>query len=159
MGATITIEVDGMPAAMRAIEGFSNLPKGELLEVLGALVEMQTRRRIEEEKTSPEGADWAPNRAGTSILLETGRHLRDSIGYVVSGDQVEIGAAWEFAHVHQGGATIKPKDANRLVFRVGNHVIFAKEVTIPARPFMGVSSDNEQELVEAVESWLGSLLQ
>ena len=64
----------------------------KLLEELGALGESQTRRRIESEKTAPDGTAWKPNIEGHSILLESGRHLRDSVAFVAHGaEEVEWG--------------------------------------------------------------------
>jgi phage gpG-like protein len=55
--------------------------------------------------------------------------------------------------------TIKPKDAKRLAFVVGNKQVFARQVTIPPRPFIGLSDDNRTEISDVVTDWLGSLLQ
>jgi phage gpG-like protein len=129
-----------------------------LLEELGELGESQTRSRIESEKTAPDGTPWKPNIEGHSILLQSGRHLRDSVAFHVHGDQdVEWGESWEFAHVHQYGATIVPKVATRLAFTLKGQKVFAQKVTIPARPSVGVSAANAEELTEHVSDFLGRL--
>lgn len=129
----------------------------ELMTILGALGESQTRRRISDEKTSPEGEAWAPNIEGTDILVQSGQHLLASIAWTASGEMAEWGAAWEYAHVHQFGATIKPKDHPALVFSIGGKTVFAKEVTIPARPFVGISDANAEEIIDTVTDYFGVL--
>lgn len=157
-GVGIEIDVAGLERAIGAIGRLADLPEEQLLETLGALGERQTRRRIESEKTSPDGAAWAPNRDGTSILFRSGEHLRDSIAYEVSTPLVRWGSSWQYAHVHQHGATIVPKAAKTLAFTSGGRRRFAKRVTIPARPFVGVSDANAAEIRRDVVDWLRRLL-
>ncbi len=59
--------------------------------------------------------------------------------------------------MHQEGAIIKPTDAKALAFVSGGKQVFAKKVVIPARPFVGLSSDNEQELLDLVTDHFGAL--
>ncbi|CAA0101292.1 Uncharacterised protein [Starkeya nomas] len=158
-GIRIVIDVDGvLPSVILARLAAGSDDTLPLMTDIGGLLESSTRERIEDTKTAPDGTPWAPNRAGTSTLLETGRHLRDSVAYIASAGQVEVGAAWEYAHVHQDGAVIKPKDAARLHFMVGNTPVFARQVTIPARPFVGVSADDEPEIERVTLDWLSGLI-
>ena len=155
-GIGITIEVRDLAAASALISRFIDIDETALLTTVGAIGEMQTRRRIEEEKTSPDGAAWAPNREGTSILLRTGEHLRDTIAHEVGSSEVRWGSSWQYAHVHQDGAVITAK-GKRLSFLVGGKRRFAQKVTIPARPFVGLSGANGREIEEVVTDWLGRL--
>ena len=156
-GVSITIDLAGLEAAIGRLARIAMLDERALLTTVGAIGEMQTRRRIESEKTAPDGAPWKANREGTSILLRTGEHLRDSIAYQVSSGLVRWGSSWQFAHVHQNGATIVPKNARALVFTSGGKRRGAKKVTIPARPFVGLSAANAAELEHVVTDWLGRL--
>ncbi|MBX3506840.1 MAG: phage virion morphogenesis protein [Parvibaculum sp.] len=157
MSVTIIVDASGLDVAVEAIGRYADLDENELLSIIGDIGESQTRRRIESEKTAPDGSAWPPNQAGTSILLQTGSNLRDSVAYNVGAGEVQWGASWEHAHIHQFGATIKPKSADRLVFMVGGKKRFAKQVTIPARPFVGLSADNAQEITDIVTDFLGAL--
>ena len=132
--------------------------KRDLLDGLGALGVSQTQERIAREKRSPDGVPWKPNRQGTSILFHLG-HLLGSMAHQVGSDRVSWGSNMIYAAVHQLGATIRPKSAKRLVFRIGNQTIFAKEVTIPARPYLGFSAENISEIRETVHNWLQERLQ
>ncbi|MFG1318005.1 phage virion morphogenesis protein [Xanthobacter autotrophicus] len=156
-GVRITVEISGVsPEAL--ISRLADANTEPLMTNIGAVLESSTRERIEETKTAPDGSAWPPNRAGTSTLLQTGRHLRDSIAFIATATQVEVGSSWEFAHVHQDGATIKPKDAERLSFMVGGKRAFARQVTIPARPFVGISAEDETEVSRVATDFLKTLV-
>jgi phage virion morphogenesis protein len=158
IGVKIEIDRAALDAVNHLVTGLTEFDAGELCAEIVQLGENQTRKRIESGGPGPDGEAWPPNQAGTPILFQTGRHLHDSIASSSSGDGGEWGAAWEFAHVHQYGATIKPKDAEQLSFMIGDKRVFAKSVTIPARPFVGVSADDAQEIREQVTDFLGRLL-
>jgi len=155
---SIQVDIDALNAALARVEGIADAPLAELADGIGRLVQEQTRRRIEDEKTSPDGAPWPPNREGTPILYRTGA-LSRSVDYVASASGVTVGSGIVYAGVHQAGATIRPRNARALAFRLGDRLVFAKSVTIPARPWLGLSADNREEIVAATEDWLGGLLQ
>jgi phage gpG-like protein len=79
---------------------------------------------------------------------------------VSGGDTVEIGTNYgrlpsggSVAAVHQFGATIRPRRGRHLIFtpRGFTHPIFARQVTIPARPFLpmsGLPQDWEEDIVD-----------
>ncbi|WP_024277997.1 phage virion morphogenesis protein [Xanthobacter sp. 126] len=156
-GIRLVVELDNVvpEAVMSRLAGADFEP---LLTIIGAVLESSTRERIEETKTAPDGTRWAPNREGTSTLLRTGRHLRDSIAFIASASELDVGSSWEFAHIHQDGAVIKPKNAKRLSFVVGGHRVSAKQVTIPARPFVGVSKEDEAEILRVATDYLRTLV-
>lgn len=155
MPVVLTFDTGDLDAAILRLGPLTDFEPGPLMSAIGALGESQTARRITDEKTSPDGVAWAPNMNGTSILLETGRNLLGSLAWRASDDEAEWGASWEYAHVHQDGATIVPKSAKALLFRIGNRTIGAKRVTIPPRPFIGLSDENRSEIRELVTDMLG----
>ena len=172
-------QVENVARAMHAIE---NLNKHELLDELGAEVESQVRRRIHDEKHSPEGIPWpawspayAKTRHGNQSLLQGDGGLLDSIQYVVSGGEVEIGSNLPYAAIHNEGGKIKRKERASTVHfhqdsrtgEVGNRFVkksksnFAQDVTIgaheiemPQRQYLGFSAENEGDLQHVVEDFL-----
>ena len=117
-----------------------------LLENLGAEVESQTRRRISEEKASPEGAPWKPwtaryaaTRHSGHSLLESQGDLLDSIQFLVEGDRVEIGTNLIYGAIHQFGGG-----------EVG--------INIPPRPYLGVSPENTDDLEAILDDWVDQQL-
>lgn len=87
-GVGLSITVGDLAAANALIARFAELDEAALLETVGTIGESQTRRRIEEEKTGPDGEAWPPNLEGNPILLRSGRHLRDSIAFEVGAGEV-----------------------------------------------------------------------
>ncbi|WP_020179788.1 phage virion morphogenesis protein [Methylopila sp. M107] len=159
-GVSITIDAAALDRAIARVGALGEFDAGDLMSSIGALGESQTRRRISDEKTSPDGAAWPPNRRGGSILVETGQHLLQSVAWTSSSAEAEWGAAWEHAHVHQFGATIVPKNAERLAVPLpGGGVARPTKVVIPERPFVGLSGENRAELLELVTDFLGGLFQ
>ena len=156
-GISITIDAGDFAGAFKKLRPIFDFQPAELMSTLGAIGESQTRRRISEEKAAPDGTAWRPNTQGTPILVETGQHLLYSIAWTASDDVAEWGSTWEYAHVHQDGMTIVPKNAKALVFKLGGETVTAKSVTIPARPFVGISAENAQEIADVVTDYFGAL--
>jgi phage gpG-like protein len=165
-GVRIEIDVRDLAKLEQLITRLTHLEEHELVTELVQLGENQTHKRIQAGGPAPDGAPWKANLEGTPILRRTGRHLDDSIASSSHGSSGEWGAAWEFAHVHQEGAVITPRDffatrgrGGALAFTVKGKTVFAKRVTIPARPFVGVSAEDAKEHEAQVTDFLGRLLQ
>ena len=138
------------PRVRRTLDRLSHLDTTKLLDSLGQLVEGQVQRRIVRTKESPDGQPWAPlsdsyaqwkrgvkPRVG---ILQFDGHLRDSVQHVVHHDAVEIGTNLKKAPTHQYGDT---------------RTAFGKyEVTIPARPFLGLSDQNRDGVEATTVDWL-----
>ncbi|MDD2178765.1 phage virion morphogenesis protein [Acidovorax sp. D2M1] len=101
-------------------------------------------------------------------------YLRSGIHYQVTGDaEVEVGSNTKYAAIHQLGGTIEmPARQATVRYRsVAGRVLFAGKkhkraterqvnipayrVNIPARPFLGVSSEDDREIRQIVLAWLG----
>ncbi|PZO64594.1 MAG: phage virion morphogenesis protein [Paracoccus denitrificans] len=142
-----------------------------------------TRARFRSQ-TAPDGTPWTPlrpatikarlrsGRAAISILRETGA-LVGSISHAATNDDVQIGSTSEYAAIHQLGGNIDmPARRQTLYFqklKKGAGRRFAKKhkatstqdvdrkahsITIPARPFLGISKQDQQDIFEAAEGWL-----
>jgi len=154
MSIELVLNTSGLDKVHSLLAGFKDVDKIEVLEAIGSTGASQTQRRIAEEKTDPDGRDWQPlnpayeaSKQGSGGILEKDGHLVSSIAHNISGkDQVSWGSNLAYAAIHQLGGTIKAKKAKALVFSLGNVAIFAKEVDMPARPFLGVSEDNKKEI-------------
>lgn len=87
---------------------------------------------------------WPAKSTGeASNLIDKGA-LRSSI-HITSLDtkSVTVGTDRKYAAIHQLGGVITPKGKKALVFNVGGKKIFAKKVTIPARPFFPITPAGE----------------
>lgn len=156
-GVSITIDAGALDEALVRLRPLLAFDGSALMEEIAALGESQTRRRILDEKTAPDGTPWPPNREGTPILHRSGQHLLASIAFASSAEEATWGASWEFAHIHQDGATITAKSSRALAFESGGGKRFARKVTIPARPFVGLSNENRSEIAELVSDHFGRL--
>ncbi|WP_051145190.1 phage virion morphogenesis protein [Thiomicrorhabdus sp. Kp2] len=122
--------------------------QSELLDTIGSITESQTRRRISEEKQSPDGAPWAEwtddyaqTRHSGHSLLENEGELLDSIQHQSSGSEVITGSNLIYAAIqHYGGAEVG---------RPG----------LVARPYLGLSQNNRDELESVLENWMQGLMQ
>lgn len=116
-----------------------------LMESIGEHLVTNTKRRFDKEK-GPKGEKWEKSRRA---ILQSGKTLndsgqmKDSIAYEVSDKTVQVGTNKEYARIHQFGGTIKPKKGKYLKFKNpdGTYSV-VKEVTMPARPFIGISDDD-----------------
>ena len=111
-----------------------------LLDGIGEALVTNVDNRFDEGK-APDGTSWTPVKRGGTPLVKSGL-LRDSITYETGRNTVTVGTNRIDAAVHQFGATIKPKKKKALAFTVGGTVVFAKSVTIPARPYLGINDDD-----------------
>lgn len=155
MSVSLTLDAAEVDEALVRLGSIIDFEPGPMMEAIAALGESQTRRRITDEKTAPDGTPWKENWKGSSILHETGRNLLDSVASGASADQAEWGASWEFAHVHQDGMEILPVNGDRLAFFLGTRFVRPEKVTIPARPFVGISAENEAEILDLVSDFWG----
>lgn len=158
-GIAFKLEVSGLDAMLTRLGATGRIEFQELLDGLSRQGMTQTRRRIEVEKTSPEGKAWPKTTDGRSALFVQGNHLYRSIDHAVVGDSAVWGSGWIGARVHQFGAVIKPVNAKRLAFSIGGKKVFAKKVTVPARAYLGVSEANARALEQTAARFIGSLLQ
>lgn len=123
-----------------------------LLEGIGDALLLNIDRRFEEGR-GPDGVPWAPTHRGGQILVDSAR-LRNSMDKDVSVNAVSVGTNVIYAATHQRGATIKPKRARFLAFQIDGKPVFAKSVTIPARPFLGFGDED----VKAVRGELADFI-
>lgn len=149
MSIAVTIDVQGLKGAMEGLSRLSGDGRAELMDALARLGALQTQRRIEAEKTTPEGRAWPLTRDGRSALFDTGTNLYQSIDHRSTDNTATWGTGWVGARVHQFGAVIRPKKGKTLVFNLGGKSVFAKSVKIPGRPFIGISRENEEQMREA----------
>jgi len=124
-----------------------------LLAKIASYGESSTRERFSTQK-SPDGQRWKPSlraqlRGGKTLTKDT--HLGDSITPSTDGNRAQWGSNRIYAAIHQFGGTITPKNSSALRFQIpGLGWITRKSVTLPARPFLGISSDDLDEIMTMV---------
>ena len=143
--ADVGIVIDSEFARLaERLERLADMKLNELMDNIGSEIESQTRRRIESEKTDPKGNDWDDwsetykhTRHSGHSFLEGEGDLLDSMTYTLtlSGDEVVVGTNLVYGAIHQFGGE-----------EVG--------IDIPARVYLGLSEENEDEVLAIVDQWL-----
>lgn len=153
----VHIELTGFDQVEQFLARLNPFQSETLLEAMARLIRESTRERIIAGGPAPDGSAWKPNRAGRAPILHLSGALARSIDYVVAGTRAIIGSGLVYARIHQEGGVIVPKSAAALVFSVGNQVYRVKKVTMPARPYIGLSGEDRSELVQTVAAYLRRL--
>ncbi|MCE2739674.1 MAG: phage virion morphogenesis protein [Rhodobacter sp.] len=139
-GVTFTVDLDPAlladAAAVLDRLGTGFLP--QLAQDIGAMIERQTKDRIQTEKTAPDGTPWAPwsdryaatrntgNRRAHSLLIDS-ENLLESIQDYTTGTTVTVGSQTPYSAIHQFGGR-----------------------GIPARPYLGLSDANRRDIEDLV---------
>ena len=128
-----------------------------LMASVGEALVSGTNRRFNNEE-SPKGEKW--EKSGRAIAeggqtLSDTAHLRKSIDFKATPAQVMVGSNLLYARIHQLGGTIKPKKGKALKFKGKNgQDIFVSEVNMPARPYLGVSKADMDEVRETMAEFI-----
>jgi phage virion morphogenesis protein len=112
----------------------------DVLDEIGSSLVTSTQARFEKEE-SPEGDPWADHSEATkkkrgddASILRNEIHLYN-ITHAVSGSKVMVGTNLIYGRIHQLGG-----EAGRVTARV----------TIPARPYLGLSDADREEIAAIV---------
>ena len=158
-GVTLTIDAKQVDRVSKRLHQILNnlADPRELLDEIGGYLVSSTHLRFEDTE-SPAGEPWAEwseatqaRRAGGVILTDTER-LSDSITHQVGKDQVEIGTNVLYAGVHQLGAA-------KGAFGTDDHGRPIPWGDIPARPYLGLSGDDEAEVLKIIDEWASRQLE
>ncbi|WP_323790120.1 phage virion morphogenesis protein [Thalassovita sp.] len=134
------------------------------------------------EENAPDGTPWTPLRPRTIKAREgkgqtpitilrsntkgkSGSSLAGSLNYDATNEEVRVGSPLPYAAIHQLGGTIqKPEStrwmsgrrfAKRSEAPEGKEVkIPAHKITIPSRPFLGLTAGDEEGILEDAADWL-----
>lgn len=159
MAVGIRITSTGQAEIERALGGLA-LRFGDLtglMEGFGLTLESGVIDRFDSE-TAPDGSAWSKSiraRQQGGKTLNDSSQLRSSITSNAAATSVEVGTNKIYAGVHQFGATIRAKNADYLAFNLPGGLGFrrVKQVDISARPFLGLSNDDEAELLAQTEDY------
>ncbi len=142
--------VQGGLAAVREL--FEDLTP--ILDNIGAEGEASTAERFDT-NIAPDGTPWAPSlrvqqQGGRTLVLN--RDLADSINYQLDGpDAVEWGSGLIYAAIHQAGGEIRARNGGALAFTLATgQFVVVEKVTMPARPYLGLSTGDQAEILDIV---------
>lgn len=161
ISASISVDDAKILSKLRELMAFGQNP-AEAMKDIATYGEASTGDRFTRTQIGPDGKPWKRSiRAqimGTKTLTFEG-HLRDSISSSSGRDYAEWGTNRIYAAIHQFGGTIKPKRASALHFRLANGAfVSTKSVTIPARPFLGTSPDDESHILDMLRARIAGIV-
>lgn len=135
----MTIDVQGLEGVPELVHKLGNYDQHDVLSRIGQRVTEQIQRRIAVDKTAPDGAKWEPwsrsyarrRKPGDSLLEASGR-LRKSITFHVFGNHVDVGTP----------------------LRYGRDLQIGTAIIKHARPFIGLSANDERDVLDELEDAL-----
>lgn len=183
-GFNIKIEFDDAEARRNLTDLLDRLANPRpFYKNVGEVVEKSVIDRFQTE-TAPDGSPWTPLRPSTlasrlrrkksdrGILRDSG-DLRQSISTQVEDDGVWVGvkSGIRYGAIHQFGGTIDLPARQGTIFRRQHKdgsfgrrfakrenktsvAIGAHQITIPARPFLGLSSEDQADIIYLARRWL-----
>jgi len=146
----IELQADQVTSAFGNLLGFIN--SGELMKRIGDEVAIYSQDRItSEENTAPDGTRW-PSLAEATLLRKRKKFGHDKIlqqrGLLAqtlkadtanaTKDYIGVGSSMAYTLIHQFGG------------KAGR----GRKVTIPARPYLGVSAKEKEALERDVIRWV-----
>ena len=161
MNLGVSIQISHDDARVRsALMGLISLGQNPapVMRDLAAYGEASTRERFHTE-TGPDGQPWKKSLraqiSGGKTLTMSG-HLGDSITSDAGRDWAAWGTNMLYARIHQLGGVIKPKvPGGKLRFRLaGGGFRSVSQVTMPARPYLGVNQADEAEMLSLIHNRL-----
>ncbi len=144
------------------MQSMATIDKKGLNAALAEGVRESTLERFQQSR-GPSGKKWktsirAASRGGkalidTSQLRNSIKSQSDETGFAV-GTNVKHAATHQFG---EPGRTIRAKSSRGLRFQVGGQWVTKKQVKvkISARPFLGLSSEDMDEIKDTVEEFVG----
>jgi phage gpG-like protein len=136
----------------------------EGLEKCKPIVAEQVRLNFETAGTQEGGWPARQGNRGHRTLIESGALMAAATGEgpghierIENGNELVWGVTTGVqqggipgAAVHQYGATIRPVKAQFLAFEVDGKKIFAKEVTIPPRPYLVIGEEAKEKIADVL---------
>ncbi|WP_310601196.1 phage virion morphogenesis protein [Desulfobulbus sp.] len=144
-----------------------------VFKIIGETLLQSTRQRFRDQE-DPEGRPWQALKPSTvagkaarghsSKILRARGHLADTIRYQADNNGVRIGTNRIYGAIHQLGGTtsphvIRPRTKKALAWPGARHP--ARSVNhpgsdIPARPYLGISRQDRDRILEIVADHLGT---
>lgn len=156
------IRLDGdVSALLRRLRAYSEIDRRGLNAALAQTARESTLERFRQGR-DPEGRRWKTSiraaASGGRTLIDTAQ-LRNLIKAHSDEKGFAVGTNVKYAGTHQFGdsnRTIRAKTRKGLRFKVGGRWVTKKQVkvSIPARPYLGLSSEDMEEIKATVQEFI-----
>jgi phage gpG-like protein len=183
MKMDVTLDAGPLRDMYARMAAFGQGPLDAMDDAIGAAMVASTQLRFRAQ-VDPQGNPWKPSKRALKdhgkTLIEKGMLLASITHNVLPGKGVEWGSPLVYAGVHQTGAdiTMHPR-SQRIYFRfVGKSgelkpqfakkgksnfskwatIAHAYTIHLPARPYLGISSDDETEILDTAGRHLSAAI-
>ncbi|MGN0153503.1 MAG: phage virion morphogenesis protein [Lachnospiraceae bacterium] len=155
--SSVTVRIDDETNQFLRRLNDMNVDKTGVMNAIAEGLRTSTEERFQAQET-PEGTKWEESRraseSGGKTLIRTSA-LRTSIKTEVNSTGLAVGTNLIYAATHQFGdeRTIRAKNGKYLKFKIGDRFVSKQSVrvNIPARPFLGISEKDDEEIREILE--------
>lgn len=151
--------LEGELAELREkLAALSRINRHALMKDIAQGLRSSTMDRFRSTK-SPEGKPWEPSiraQEGQGLTLTHTTRLKNSIKSEADATGAAVGTNTIYAATHQFGdesRTIRAKKGKYLKFKVRGRWVNIEKVTvnIPARPYLGISDEDMEDIRDEVE--------
>lgn len=157
----ISVKVEGHEALLKRIKELSAIDTGGAMRAIAEGLRTSTMERFDT-TTDPEGKRWKASiraRESAGKTLTKSARLKNSIRAEADKTGMAVGTNTIYAATHQFGAkgrVIKAKRAKALRFKFNGQWVSVKkvQVDIPARPFLGISAEDDKEIQETLDDMI-----
>lgn len=156
---SVKVDVDGdIDQLISRLDRISGIDKAEMMNAIAEGLRTSTQERFRT-GTAPDGSSWEPSARASEkkrrkTLVKSGS-LKNSIRARADATGAAVGTNKIYAATHQFGdeRTIRAKNGKYLKFKVGGRFVSVPSVrvNIPARPFLGISRSDEEEIRELLD--------
>ncbi len=128
-GSSIKLDLKDVFELSKRLEGLEKPLRPLMVQIANSL-KNSTKERFETTK-APEGKTWVKGKKATGKTLTLSGLLNQSITSFADGEKAIVGTNKIYAGIHQFGGVIKQKK---------------RSITMPARPFLGLSEDDKDTI-------------
>lgn len=160
--SSVSIRLEGeLEGLLQQLEKMANTDRAGIMAAIAESVRTSTVERFAAQ-TSPSGDRWTPSiraaQEGGKTLTKSAV-LKNSINAQSDSTGAAVGTNLVYAATHQFGdeRTIRAKNSKYLRFKISGRWVSVPSVrvNIPARPFLGISEDDESEIKALIDEAFG----
>ena len=123
---------------------------GPAMNKMGKTAVFSAQARFET-KIGVDGKQWTPSVKDKGETMVRDGNLRDSLTHQFDDDGFVYGSQRVYSALMHFGGTVRPKNAKALAFKLNGKKIFAKSVTIPARPYVGFDAEDVADFTKILQ--------
>ena len=172
----IHFQIQGLKILERKLKAAQDMMRSlkPYWQSVGSYIQRQTINERFEKEQSPTGEKWKPlsertkairrkkHKSGNMKILQDNGELRRSITYEAGTNYVRIGSVLKYARIHQFGGTVevsrvgqyKRDYKNHRFKRKWNSYSYSHKITIPARPFLGITAAECEHIKSMLKNYI-----